>query len=52
MKEHTSQSTRLSGLLDHRDELAQLELNAILEQLTREAQRQIDQDWLEWECAA
>ena len=52
MKELTSQSTRLSGLLDHRDELAQLELNAIREQLTREVQRQIDEDWLEWECAA
>lgn len=52
MKEFTSQSTRLSGLLDHRDELMQLDLNAIREQLTREARRQIDQDWLEWESAA
>lgn len=52
MEDALSQSTRLSGLIELRNELAQLELNAIREQLTREVQRQVDEDWLEWECAA
>jgi hypothetical protein len=44
--------TEIDVLLDHRNELAQIELNAIREQLTREAQRQIDADWEEWRKVA
>lgn len=54
MSGRLNQSSRLSGLVDERNELVQIELNAVREALTREVQRTIEADWLAWEaeCAA